>query len=240
VKNTGRGYSIQAKADKEAEIWIYEEIGESWFGGLSAKQFSKDVKALGEVTKITLRLNSPGGDVFDGMAIYNILKQHKARVEVSIDGQAASIASVIAMAGDEINMAANAMMMIHEAWTVAVGPAKELRAAADMIEKVNHTILITYASRASVDQKQINELMEKETWMTGDEALGYGLVDNLTGPIEMAAHFDMSKFKYKNMPDFLNKKAGGSLEHPPALRQKLAAMQIASQKIRTAGTSGKQ
>ena len=165
------------------------------------------------------------------MAIYNILKQHKARVNVSIDGLAASIASVIAMAGDEINMAANSMMMIHDAQTLCIGSAEDLRAAADMMEKVNSTIVTTYASRPAVDRANIIDLMHKETWMTADEALGHGLVDKLSGPVQMAAHFDLSKFKYKNIPGKSGMQAGGSLEHHPAIRQKVAAMQIAVRKF---------
>ena len=228
-----RGYSVKAQAN-EAEVWIYEEIGEGWFGGISANQFAKDIKALGDIKTIHLRLNSPGGNVFDGVAIYNILKQHKARVKVSIDGLAASIASVIAMAGDEVSMAANSMMMIHEAWTMAMGPAAELRAAADMIEKVNGTIISTYLTRATVGEEKISELMRNETWMTAEEAMGYGLADKLTEPVQAAAHFDLSKFKYKNVPK--DKTAPGPLERPAASRQKLASMQIAAQKIRAAGT----
>jgi ATP-dependent Clp protease protease subunit len=168
------------------------------------------------------------------MAIYNILKQHKAKVTVNIDGLAASNASVIAMAGDDILIAANAMMMIHEAWTYAVGPAEELRAAADMIEKVNSTIVTTYLTQASIDQAKIQELMKNETWMTADEAIGYGLADKLAEPVQAAAHFDLARFKYRNVPK--DKLAPGPLERPAALRQRLATMQIAVKKMRAAGT----
>lgn len=233
--SAAKRYSIQANA-AEAEIWIYEEIGEGWFGGISANQFAKDLKSLGELKQINIRLNSPGGDVFDGVAIYNILKQHKARIKVNIDGLAASIASVIAMAGDEINIAANAMMMIHEAWTIAVGPASELRQAADMIEKVNGSILATYLSRTSIGQEKLTELMRNETWMNAEEAIGYGLADKLIEPIQATAHFDLSRFKYKNYPSHLSLSARGPLERPMERRQRLASMQIAISKMRAAGT----
>jgi len=197
-----RGYEIRAKVS-EAEIWIYEEIGSGWFGdGLSAKQFADDIKTLGKVDRITVRLNSPGGDVFDGIAIYNILKSHSARVIVNIDGVAASIASVIAMAGDEIYMAENAMMMIHEAWTMAMGNARELREIADRLEKISGVIRDTYAKRTSekATPETITRLMDGETLMTAQEALDYGFVDALTEALRMAAHFDLDKFKFKKNP----------------------------------------
>ena len=193
---------IQAKGEKEAEIWIYDEIGlDFWSGeGLSAKQFQKDIAALGEVETITVHINSPGGSVFDGNTMYNVLKQHKARIVVTIDGLAASIASVIAMAGDEINIAENAMMMIHEGWAMAIGPASELRAVADTLEKVNDSIVIAYMTHAKVDEEQIIALMAAETWMSAEDAIGYGLADQITESLDIAAHFDMEKFKFKNIP----------------------------------------
>src|ERR1044072_9600498 len=100
----GAGFSIKAKGNSEAEILIYEDVGEGWFGGVTAKQFAEDLKALGKVDTINLRINSAGGDVFDGLAIYRRLVDHPARVITHIDGLAASIASVIAMSGNEIRI----------------------------------------------------------------------------------------------------------------------------------------
>jgi ATP-dependent Clp protease protease subunit len=196
-----RGYEIKAKA-REVDVWIYEEIGAGWFGGLSAKQFADDISALGKVDQITVRLNSPGGDVFDGIAIYNILKSNSARVVVNIDGLAASIASVIAMAGDEITMAENAMMMIHEAWTISMGNAGDFREVADRLEKVNGVIRDTYAKQTGekAGPEIITGLMAAETWMTAQEALDYGLIHSTTAALEMAAHFDLDKFKFKKNP----------------------------------------
>jgi ATP-dependent Clp protease, protease subunit len=196
-----RGYEIKAKV-QEAEIWIYEEIGGSWFGGISAKQFVDDIKALGKVEKITVRINSPGGDVFDGIAIYNVLKSNSARVVVIIDGLAASIASLIAMAGDEISMAENAMMMIHEAWTIGMGNAGNFRDIADRLDKVNVVIRDTYAQQSGdkAPPETIADLMSDETWMTAQEALDYGLIHSLSESLDMAAHFDLDKFKFKKNP----------------------------------------
>lgn len=236
---TKHGYSFKAQSE-EAEIWLYDEIGEGWFSGVTAKQFIKDLKSLGKVKKIHLHLNSPGGDVFEGMAIYNSLKSHKARKYVSIDGLAASIASIIAMAGDEITMAMNSMMMIHEAWTYAVGPASELRHAADMIEKVNETIIATYLNRTKIDREKIIELMKNETWMTANEASNFGFIDKISSPIQIAAHLDLKKFKYRNIPDNLKKSISGPLGRTDDLRQKLAALKMRCQKIRVAGTPNNQ
>jgi HK97 family phage major capsid protein/ATP-dependent Clp endopeptidase proteolytic subunit ClpP len=194
------GYSIKAKADKEAEIFIYEEIGEGWYGGISAKKFADDLKALGEIAKITLRINSPGGDVFDGNTIYNILKQHKASVVVYIDGLAASIASIIAMAGDEIFIADNAMVMVHNPSTFAVGYADDLRKTADLLDKIAGSIVVTYVKRTGQDEAKIKELMANETWMSAQEALQNGFADQIVDAVPAAAHFDLSKFQYRNHP----------------------------------------
>lgn len=122
----GQGYRISAKAN-EADVLIYEDVGDSWFGGVSAKQFADDLKALGKVDTINLRLNSAGGDVFDGLAIYRQLVDHPARVITHIDGIAASIASVIAMAGTEIRIAEAGFLMIHDAWGMQMGNADDMR-----------------------------------------------------------------------------------------------------------------
>ena len=197
--NDFKGFSIKAKA-KEAEIYLYDEIGSGWFGGVSAKQFADELKALGKLERITVRLNSPGGDVFDGLAIHNILKQNPAQVDMYVDGLAASIASIIAMAGDSINMAENAMMMIHEPWTMALGNAAEMREIADRLEKVSGVLLGTYTRRTGKDEQEIADLMVAETWMTAQEALDMGFADSIVEEMQMAAHFDLDKFKFRHNP----------------------------------------
>jgi ATP-dependent Clp endopeptidase proteolytic subunit ClpP/HK97 family phage major capsid protein len=194
-------YKVFAKADGEMEIWIYEEIGEGWYGGLSARQFAKDVEAAGDsITRITLHINSPGGDTFDGNAIYNILKQHKAKVVVFVDGIAASIASIIAMAGDEIHIAENALMMIHNPWTMSIGYAEDLRKTAELLDTIRGTLIKTYTRRTGQSEKKIGELMDAETWMNSDEAIELGFADDIVEAMEAAAHYDLSRFKYRNIP----------------------------------------
>ncbi|MCK5219101.1 Clp protease ClpP, partial [bacterium] len=123
------------KAEKKVEILIYDQIGEDWFGdGVQAKKFAEELRDLGDIETIELRINSPGGSVWDGNAIYNTLRGHKATVNVTIDGLAASIASVIAMSGDTITMPENALMMIHNPATIAFGEAEEMRKAANMLD----------------------------------------------------------------------------------------------------------
>jgi ATP-dependent Clp protease protease subunit len=219
-----KNYSMQAKGNKKAEIAIYQEIGGYW-DGVSAKQFAEDLKGLGDIDEINLRMNSPGGEVFEGITIYNVLKNHKARVIVDIDGLAASIASVIAMAGDEIRMADNALMMIHDAWGFAVGTADDMRKTADTMDKVNGTIIGTYVKRTSKEEAKIIDMMHAETWMTAKEAKENGFIDQITDALEMAAHFDLNKFKYRNTPQN-NFKADN--------RCRLASMSLAAQKIRIA------
>lgn len=227
-----RGYSMKAKANEEADILIYEEIGEGWFGGISAKQFAEDIKKLGDLKTITVHMNSPGGNVFDGVTIYNILKQHKARVIMNIDGLAASIASVIAMAGDEIRMAHNAMMMIHDAWGLVIGSSAEMRKTADMLDKVDGTIVGTYSRRTQMDEDKVKNLMHAETWMNAEEALAYGFVDSITDELDLAACFDLSKFGFRRTPAQLSGAGDG-------MRSKLARMSLTAQKMRSARTAKK-
>ena len=183
----------------EAEILIYDEIDPFW--GTGAKEFAAGLKELGEVTTIHVRINSPGGDVFDGVAIYNLLAQHAAKVIVHVDGLAASIASVIAMAGDEIHLAENALMMIHDPWGSIGGSATEMRAMADLLDTVAATIVTTYAARTGRDAEDIRALMAAETWMDAAEALDQGFADLVTEAKRMAAKFDPKAFGFKNTPD---------------------------------------
>lgn len=189
-------YEIKARANNTtAEILLYEEIG-SW--GVSAKQFRGDLEDLGNVSDIEVRINSPGGSVFDGAAIFNLLKQHDAKVTVFIDGLAASIASVIAMAGDEIIMAENALMMIHDPWSLAIGNAADFRREADFLDKVKDTLVTTYETRTGMDRDEIAALLTDETWLDAEEAVEFGFADRtVEARLEAARirrHVDPEKF----------------------------------------------
>lgn len=179
-------YEIVAAADEDrAVVRIYDEI--SWWG-VDADQFARDIAAVTAAT-IEVQINSPGGNVFDGMAIYNALRTHPARIVTRVDGLAASAASVIAQAGDERIMLEGTTMMIHEAWGVSVGPAAEHREFADLLEQQNTNIANVYASAAAgvTDVDRFLELMAAETWLTASEAVDLGLADSVLAPERKAA-----------------------------------------------------
>lgn len=157
-----------------SELVIYGDIGESYWGDSVT---ASGVKAELDDMKgdISVRINSPGGSVFDGFAIYNLLKAHDGKVTVYVDGLAASAASVIAMAGDEIVMGDTAMLMIHDPWTMSVGDSAEMRKTADTLDKIKDSIVTAYAGKAAdLDVDQIASMMAEETWLTAGEALSMG------------------------------------------------------------------
>jgi len=184
-------YSICALNDG-AEISIYDEIGAY---GVSAKAFLADLGKLPDKAPMTLRLNSPGGSVFDAVAIYNALQRHAGRVTVSIDGIAASAASYIAMAGDEIIMPENAFLMIHDPSGMVMGTAADMRAMAEALDKIGASLLRGYAAKSGKPEKDIAKLMARETWLDAAEALEMGFADIMSEPVKMAASFDVSRFQ---------------------------------------------
>ena len=186
-----RWYEFRAQA-RGAEIVIYDEIGAF---GIAAKAFLDELKALGPVAELTVRINSPGGSVFDGVAIYNALKRHEARVTVCVDGIAASIASVIAIAGDEIVMPENAMLMLHDPSGLVMGTASDMRAMADALDKMKAGMVAAYRDKSGRDDAEIEALMAAETWLSAQEAVELGLADRVEEPVRMAAHFDLSRFR---------------------------------------------
>lgn len=233
---------INSKGKKKAVVYIYEDIGDGWLGGISAKAFADQLNALGQMDEINVRINSAGGSVFDGFAMYNTLLKNSATIIVDVDGLAASIASIIAMAGDEVNMSSNALMMIHDPWIVAGGSADELREQADLLDKVRGQLLATYVSRTDADEKVISDMMTAETWMTSDEALAAGFIDSINDEIKMAAHVDPSKFK--NTPTLLIEQQDGVKKKPLASKSsasvnsnvRLMSAKIAARKLESAST----
>lgn len=185
-------YTINNKADI-TEISIYDEIG---YVGVTASDFIRDLDSV-KSNKISLRLNSPGGDVFDGIAIMNALKNHKAEVTVHIDGLAASIASVIAMAGDHVVMAKNATLMIHDAWTMGIGNSQDLRKTADLLDKTSDNIASIYADRSGSDVEAWRNMMREETWFSAEEAVEAGLADEVAGSASTAKNtWDLSIYNH--------------------------------------------
>lgn len=171
-----------AEGSTEAEVSIYDAIGGY---EINAKEFVNELKEIKAET-LHLRINSPGGSVIDGNAIYNALQRHPAKVITHIDGIAASMASVIAMAGDEVHMADNALIMIHNPWTVSMGDADELRADADLLDKMSASILNAY-SRSQYEPEELKERMDAETWFTAQEAFDAGFVDHIDKGLRAAA-----------------------------------------------------
>ncbi|MDF0533657.1 Clp protease ClpP [Shewanella sp. A32] len=194
-------YSLKAAANGEAELMIYDEIG-GW--GITAKQFATQLRDLGKITKLTARIHSPGGDVFEGMAIYNILKNYPAHKVAYIDGLAASMASVIAMAFDEVVMPENAMMMVHKPWGGTMGDAEDMRKYADLLDKVEGNLVGAYRDKTGMTDEELHALLAEETWLTGREAVDKGFADTLTEPLAMAASLQSNRMKdYANMPKAL-------------------------------------
>lgn len=184
-----------------AEILIYEQIGKGFWTdeGIAAKDFAADLKALGDIKNITLRLNSPGGSVFEGLGIYNLLKAHPANITTYIDGIAASIASVIAMSGDKIIMPENAMMMIHDPSGLIMGTAENMRKMADTLDKIKESIKTAY-KRTNMTDEDIDRMMSEETWMTAADAVSKGFADEVVESVKIAAHFDFDKLGFKHPP----------------------------------------
>jgi ATP-dependent Clp protease protease subunit len=192
---------IFAKAKgKRADIFVYESIGEGWVGGITAKDFAKTLEECSGVEALDIYINSPGGSVFDGLAIYNMLARVKAQKVVHIDGIAASIASVIAMAGDEIRIADNAMVMIHDAWGMAIGTADDMRKYADSLDKTCDSILSTYVSRTKGKSEDIRKMMADETWMNASEALAAGFATKITGSGDAPRASADALAKYRHTP----------------------------------------
>lgn len=184
-------YSMQAlAAPNAAEISIYDEIG-MW--GVTAKQFISDLKALGDVKDITVSINSLGGSVFDGLTIYNALRASGANVTVKIMGIAASIASIIAMAGKKIVMPENSFMMIHNPLNGIYGNADDMREMADILDKVGSSLVATYVARTGKSEEEVKVLMDAETYMTAAEAKELGFCDEVIPAVEAKAAFEVDR-----------------------------------------------
>jgi ATP-dependent Clp endopeptidase proteolytic subunit ClpP len=200
----GNWYKITNKADS-AEIEIYDEIGKSWGKDdptVSAKNFISELKKI-TADNINLHINSPGGSVFEGNTIYNALKAHKSKITVYVDGLAASIASVIAMAGDTIKMPENAMMMVHDPSGLVWGTAEDMRKMANALKKMKSGLVSAYHDKTGLDDEEISDLMSDETWFTAQEAVDMGFADEMLKPVEAQANISNMAQYYKNVPEQL-------------------------------------
>lgn len=194
-----RKFEVLTKADAhEADVFLYDHIVSSeeeaeWWGGIAPGPFVKAIKAL-DVDTIHLRINSPGGSVFAARAMEQALREHGARVVVHIDGIAASAATFIAMAGEEVIMAKGAMFMIHKAWTGMWGNANDLRKEADLLDKIDGTLAETYASKTGKELEQIAGWMAEETWFTAAEALEHGFATSIADSEAKASAWNLSAY----------------------------------------------
>lgn len=178
--------SVKSAADDaDNTISILDPIGEDWFGdGVTAKRISAALRNIGK-KDVVVSINSPGGDYFEGLAIYNLLREHPAKVTVKIVGIAASAASVIAMAADEVQIARAGFIMIHNTWVVAVGDRHALRDVADWLEPFDVTATDIYAARTGLDEKEIGRMLDRETWIGGADAVDKGFADSLLSADEI-------------------------------------------------------
>lgn len=232
-----RWYSIRNAADPdEAEVLLYDAIG-GWFG-IYADEFLAELRQV-TAPKMRVRINSPGGSVFEGVAIANALRAHPAQVTVQVDGIAASIASVIAMAGDRVEMAPNSMLMIHEASGVCYGDTAEMAKMAEVLDLISTNIANAYAARSGTDAAGWRDAMKAETWYLPDDAVAAGLADAALSAVpespnapeepdedddeelaeelteaRMRARFDLAAFGYAGPPQPEKPKPA-----PPAARE---------------------
>jgi len=187
---TKQWYKIQNKADDVVDIFVYDEIS---YVGVSAQDFISELSEI-NASQINLHINSPGGLVFDGFAIYDAIRQHSAKVTTYVDGIAASIASIIALAGDEIIMAENAFLMIHSPWSFVAGGAADMRKEANLLDKIEVQLVNVYAKRTGLDATQIAEWVTEETWFNADEAKQHGFIDSISDGAEPEDKHNLSVF----------------------------------------------
>lgn len=188
-------YKIESLSDDDTEVLIYDVIG--W----PFNDAGELVRALAGISTktVTVRINSPGGDVFDAMAIFNALQSHKSKIVTRIESLAASAASFIALAGKEVQAYQNAMYMIHDPWVLAAGNQYDLREIADILEKISGNMIDIYSQNSNIGKKEIRDMLKAETWFTAKEAKEKGFIDKIIDGKAAKAQFDLSMFA--NVPD---------------------------------------
>lgn len=200
-----RKLTIRMKADDTAEVLLYDTIGaDPWFGGgITAKDFRDAIKGI-KAKSMNLRVNSPGGDVFEAGAMMAALDEFKGDITVDVDGLAASAASYLIMAADTVRLGTNAMMMIHDPYGGVLGTADDMRGMAEVLEKVKGQILDAYERKSDAGRDKLAAWMQAETWFTGQEAIDAGLADEVTEPVRVAALLQhsavLAKLNYKHVP----------------------------------------
>lgn len=184
-------YKIKNNASETSDVYLFNDIGTF---GITAQSFIDEIKEY-DNKELNIHINSLGGEVFEGMAIYSIIQRRKAKTTVYIEGIAASIASVIALAADEVIMSENSLLMIHNAWGGTQGDARDMRKQADVLDKITNEIAEVYVKKTKIPYDKVIEMMNEETWLTAKEAVALGFVNSISEPIKVAAKYDVSRFK---------------------------------------------
>lgn len=215
-------FTAAAADDQPETLSIYDEIG---FWGVQSKDFRASLDAV-KSKVLNVEINSPGGDMFAGVAMYNMLRASGKEIVVKVMGVAASAASLIAMAGDKIIMPSNTMMMIHNPWTIIAGNAEELRETADALEKMGNSVVGTYVKRTGMKEAEMQALLATDTWLTADEALDKGFATEVVDEIKVSAKFDMARAE---LPENVKVAIGlmNAVDEPTA--EELAAQELAEE-----------
>lgn len=200
-------WSFKAAANGRGELHLYGIIESyTWWGDeITPQTFKSELDALGDISVLDVYINSDGGDVFAGQAIHSMLKRHKAKVNVYIDGIAASIASVIAMAGDTIYMPRNSMMMIHNPWTIALGNANEFRKLADDLDAMRESMIAAYQEKSGIERDPLIEMLDAETWLSAEKAVEFGFADEIEEQKQVAACITREGLTINGQPMDLSK-----------------------------------
>jgi ATP-dependent Clp protease, protease subunit len=206
ISNRGRGFFRAEKPAanaEEATVWLYDYItSDDYWGGVSALSFAKELVGITAPT-IHLRINSPGGDVFAGRAMEQIIREHKSKIVTHVDGYAASAASYVAIAGDEVEISPGGMFMIHKAWTLAMGNADDLAATAALLNQIDETLVATYARETGQSVEDIVAWLSAETWMTAEQSVERGFADRIASSADKSANQNRAQWDlsaYKNAP----------------------------------------
>lgn len=224
IDNKGRGQFRADVSGGDATIYLYDAIvSDDFFGGVSAGAFVKELSGISAPT-IHLRINCPGGDVFAGRAIAQALAEHPSTVIAHVDGYAASAASFVALAADEVIMGEGAMIMIHTASTIAWGNAEDMRSTADVLDKVDASLVDTYVAKTGQDAQQIRDWMAAETWFTAEEAIKYGFADKCAPKKEKKkaeARWNLSAYANAPTPDSVDEAPPPEATDTEHLRRRL-------------------
>lgn len=220
-----------AEADDKNTISIYEQIGfDSWDGtGYGAKRLAGALRSIGN-NPVTVSINSPGGDFFEGVAMYNLLREHPQPVTVKIVALAASAASVIAMAGDEIEIGAGGFLMIHNSWVVAIGNRHDMRAAADVLEPFDEAMQSIYSAKTGLSAKDIGKLMDAESWINAEDAVAKGFADRVVNaPTKTADHTAAAHASARRRVEAILTNAGMTRSERRAMLKELSGMPSAAE-----------